>query len=1244
MRRSTLILLVLIAVTTGAILGGAHWLLRTRQGFDWAVGRLGALQKVRIGVEGAEGLLGEEWRIARMTISAERVDIVIRGAHARMRPLQWLPLTAVTESLEIDDITVRIKPRRTAPSGEPLRFLPRFLRVVVPGLRIGAAHVTLQNGVVLEARPLRADVHLASGSLVVGDADVDLREARVQGRYLLLATAPLSMEFALGWRTHSTLPVTGRTAGLGTLRELRTRTNVTAPLRAGIHMTLRDLDREFHWTATGLIAELDTRRFSPSSVVGSWHGTLRGTGQQTGAALRGELTSTVIEGRTLRYEAIGRHANHGLDFSRLAFDLAAPATHVEGSGRLDWTPALAYRFNGRVTGARWPLSGSAAVTVPAAGFQVRGWTAFDYTVGGTVEIPGLPAITGGGSGRYDGSRIGVSAGRAQLMDGVATFSGEMGFGPADPWQLDLDVQDVDPVALLPSLSGRLSFGLAASGASPGIAGDFDAAFRGLRGVLAGYPVDGHANLFRSQGQLGCRDCRITVAGATLEADGRADAAGGLAVRAVAPDLSRLAAGIAGKAHATLHAAPARTPDAGWRNLRIEGEFAVEDFAAHGLRAARVSGNADLDLSDRSSSWLRLRGVGLGVGERQVSSLRLSLDGVSREHSVELRVGVGDDAVMLAGSGALVADRYDLGIRELTTDGPRVPAYRLEEPARLSASRRESRLDRVCFRGAGAARICGEGRFGTPTEWSASFDAVGLPLRVLAGTLPGKPGYSGTFEVHGSAVANGGPWNGELLARVQDGELNYRRASGRTEVLELGDIEARATASPASFDATLRTRATDRTELAAAARIDRSEGDAASGRLSGAVHLVTNDLGLVPLFVPDIDRAAGRLEAALQLGGTPGAPEIGGRVTLADGSIDFYRTNLRLREVAARVSISANALDIDARARAGKGQAAVTGHLAWTAGALGGSVHLTGDSLPIVDLPEARIFASPDLRLAIDGQRIDVDGTVVVPFARVEPVEIKGAVLTSSDERLVGGQAEAAATPYQLYANVRLKLGDDVKLAALGLSGRLTGSVAAHLDPEDVGTGTGELVIEDGKYKAYSRELTVERGRLVFAGGALADPGVDMKASRDVPGYKVGVYVRGRLRRPELSFWSEPMLPQSQIASLLIVGRTLDSLQGADRQTLGTSRTQLLAQGGAVLAGQLGRYVGLDEVSVEQDSAEATSLVIGKFLSPRLYVSYGVSLTEKLNTFKLRYTIGDRWVIKTETGRESAVDVEYAIDR
>ena len=133
-------------------------------------------------------------------------------------------------------------------------------------------------------------------------------------------------------------------------------------------------------------------------------------------------------------------------------------------------------------------------------------------------------------------------------------------------------------------------------------------------------------------------------------------------------------------------------------------------------------------------------------------------------------------------------------------------------------------------------------------------------------------------------------------------------------------------------------------------------------------------------------------------------------------------------------------------------------------------------------------------------------------SRIEPVEIKGAVLTSSDERLVGAEVADTAKPYRINANVRLTLGDDVKLAAFGLSGKLSGSVTARLDAEGAGTGTGELVIDDGKYKAYSRELAVDRGRLVFAGGPLADPGVDVERHRAEPFVRsVGRPVWGRPR-------------------------------------------------------------------------------------------------------------------------------------
>ena len=73
-------------------------------------------------------------------------------------------------------------------------------------------------------------------------------------------------------------------------------------------------------------------------------------------------------------------------------------------------------------------------------------------------------------------------------------------------------------------------------------------------------------------------------------------------------------------------------------------------------------------------------------------------------------------------------------------------------------------------------------------------------------------------------------------------------------------------------------------------------------------------------------------------------------------------------------------------------------------------------------------------------------------------------------------------------------------------------------------------------------------------------------------------------------------------------------------------------------------VGLDDVGLTQNADAGAELVFGKFLSPRLYVSYGISLVDQINTLKLRYTIGDRWVLSAESGRESAGDIEFRIER
>ncbi|HUI62280.1 MAG TPA: translocation/assembly module TamB domain-containing protein, partial [Steroidobacteraceae bacterium] len=150
-------------------------------------------------------------------------------------------------------------------------------------------------------------------------------------------------------------------------------------------------------------------------------------------------------------------------------------------------------------------------------------------------------------------------------------------------------------------------------------------------------------------------------------------------------------------------------------------------------------------------------------------------------------------------------------------------------------------------------------------------------------------------------------------------------------------------------------------------------------------------------------------------------------------------------------------------------------------------------------------------------------------------------------------------------------------------------------------------------------------------------GIDIRAIKEFPDVTAGINVRGTLLQPRLSFFSDPSLTQSQIVSLILAGGSLETAQ--TRQG-----NEILAQGGAILAQQLGSHVGIEDVSLESDLTNETSLVLGRYLSPRLYVSYGIALTEQLNVLKLRYSLGDRWTIKTEVGQARGADLVYTIQK
>jgi translocation and assembly module TamB len=51
-----------------------------------------------------------------------------------------------------------------------------------------------------------------------------------------------------------------------------------------------------------------------------------------------------------------------------------------------------------------------------------------------------------------------------------------------------------------------------------------------------------------------------------------------------------------------------------------------------------------------------------------------------------------------------------------------------------------------------------------------------------------------------------------------------------------------------------------------------------------------------------------------------------------------------------------------------------------------------------------------------------------------------------------------------------------------------------------------------------------------------------------------------------------------------------------------------------------------------------------YLTPDLYLRYGVSTFEKVNTFRLRYRLTPRFFVEAVSGVENAVDFLYSFSR
>lgn len=819
-----------------------------------------------------------------------------------------------------------------------------------------------------------------------------------------------------------------------------------------------------------------------------------------------------------------------------------------------------------------------------------------------------------------GDRAGarIHALHAAMPSGTLDAQGQAQWDPALAWDVMLRLDGFDPGYFLPGWDGNVNGRLASTGrqriaATPQDAAGFDAHFvlEDLGGRLRGRPLDGRGR-FELHGDAGSGALELVLGSSRVQASGQVGDRIDVQARLQPLRLDDLLPGAAGSVQGTLRLSGARTtPDleADLEGSGLQwGDWRAGSLSLRGRLPWRGN-NGDLHLQARDLE------AGLAIQRADVRA-RGAVSALQLEAEVDSEQAA---RLSLAGQLRERGNGWQGTLDQLQVTPVRGGAWSLQAPATFSQAPGRFQLQPACLATAGGD---GEAALCAQADWprqGVQVNSERLPLTLVHPWLPKNEGRAlvlrGELSLDASIRPQGGRWTGGVHLASAEGGLRLGDRT-RREIIRYDNLSLDLEFNPRAIQGRLGSGFNGDGYLDA--RV--STGWDPGSPLEGEIYTYMSRLFWLELFSPDLVRPQGVLRGHVSLRGTRGAPALGGQLLLEDFQGELPALGLVLSEGQGSLDAQPDgSARISASVRSGEGTLSVDGGLSWYGQATPLQLAIRGRDVLVADTPMLHAVANPDLRFSIVEGTMVLQGEVGVPSARIDLERFEQGASVSEDVVVLDpvDPEETAAAPLDL--DLALVLGDDVRLSGYGLDGSLAGRLQVRARPGREMTATGALDV-GGKYEAYGQELQITRGQMTWSNNLVSDPRVNLRAERRVGDVTAGIDVTGNATTPRVEVWSNPGMPQSEALAYLMLGR---SLEGATRDQANqvTAASAAMSAGTGLLAAQLGSRLGFDDAGVTQSRALGGSVVgVGKYLSPKLYVGYGVSLVGSGQVLILKYLL------------------------
>lgn len=417
-------------------------------------------------------------------------------------------------------------------------------------------------------------------------------------------------------------------------------------------------------------------------------------------------------------------------------------------------------------------------------------------------------------------------------------------------------------------------------------------------------------------------------------------------------------------------------------------------------------------------------------------------------------------------------------------------------------------------------------------------------------------------------------------------------------------------------------------------------------LKGKIAMQGKLESLLEPFLSTKTPLTGDIALSLAISGTPDAPSVDGTIDLQNGTFEILNIGASVKNLLGQAEIHGNILTLTKLS----GTSHDTGTLKGTGKAsldfaqnFPFTLDLELHKIGFIPFQYAEAIGSGHIQFAGDLVGSTVKGKVEADYLHVvfpeqmpESIQTVDVSYTNEEGKSDHSKSSSKNVAWPVAFDLDLEVPKEGMVMGRDWTSEWKGAVKLS------GTTNGILLqgschVVTGQYQFNGKAFEIKEGNIAFAGDPEKKTSLYVIASRDLDEIKAEIILKGSLKKPSISFRSNPPLPQREIVSWILFNRGTSDISAFQGTQLNESITNLGGNNQKDVLSKIRDRIGIDRIDIdrgEHGTSDEVSVEVGKYISQGIYVSVSKGVTAEANRLAIEADVLKNVKVQGEVGDDA----------